>query len=194
MADRELLTKQYKKLAKRANQRLLRLEQRAGINPALLDWAYAHAQEDIRKWRGTGRNRYPSTVKQDAPISQLQARIADVEKFLEMETSTITGVKKVNEARVNTINRNYGTDFSSGDFQQFARSGQLDKLKAQYGSKTMWKAIGQIRRNMDKLVEQMRQHKKREIIVDEDDPILQNTVDEILSSRRYGKKLIDILK
>lgn len=188
------MTEQYKKLAKQANMRLLRLEEKAGTNPALLDWAYAHAQEDIRKWRGSGKTRYPSTVKQSAPISQLQARIADVEKFLEMDTSTITGVKKVNESRVNTINDRYGTNFSSSDFQQFARSGQLDKLKAQFGSKTMWKAIGQIRRNMDKLVEQMRQHKKREIIVDEDDPILQNIVDEILSSRRYGKKLIDILK
>lgn len=194
MADRALLTEQYKKLAKQANMRLLRLEKRAGSNPALLDWAYAHAQEDIRKWRGSGKSRYPSSVKGDAPISQLQARIADVEKFLEMETSTISGVKRVNEKRVDTINDKYGTDFSSSDFQQFARSGQLDKLKAQYGSKTMWKAIGQIRKNMDTLVEQMKQHKKREIIVDEDDPILQATVDEILSSRRYGKRLIDILK
>ena len=194
MADRALLTEQYKKLAKKANMRLLRLEKRAGSNPALLDWAYAHAQEDIRKWRGSGKQRYPSTVKQDAPISQLQARIADVEKFLEMETSTISGVKRVNEKRVDTINNKYGTDFTSSDFQQFARSGMLDKLKAQYGSKTMWKAIGQIRKNMDTLVKQMKQHKAREIIVDEDDPILQATVDEILSSRRYGKTLINLLK
>ena len=194
MADRALLTEQYKKLAKQANMRLLRLEKRAGSNPALLDWAYAHAQEDIRKWRGSGKHRYPSTVKQDAPISQLQARIADVEKFLEMETSTISGVKRINDKRVDTINNKYGTDFTSSDFQQFARSGQLDKLKAQYGSKTMWKAIGQIRKNMDTLVKQMKQHKAREIIVDEDDPILQATVDEILSSRRYGKTLINLLK
>ena len=194
MADRALLTEQYRKLAKQANMRLLRLEKRAGSNPALLDWAYAHAQEDIRKWRGSGKHRYPSTVKQDAPISQLQARIADVEKFLEMETSTISGVKRVNEKRVDTINNKYGTDFTSSDFQQFARSGMLDKLKAQYGSKTMWKAIGQIRKNMDTLVKQMKQHKAREIIVDEDDPILQATVDEILSSRRYGKTLINLLK
>ena len=194
MADRAELMQQYKKLAKQANMRLLRLEKRAGSNPALLDWAYAHAQEDIRKWRGSGKHRYPSTVKQDAPISQLQARIADVEKFLEMETSTISGVKRVNEKRVDTINNKYGTDFTSSDFQQFARSGMLDKLKAQYGSKTMWKAIGQIRKNMDTLVKQMKQHKAREIIVDEDDPILQATVDEILSSRRYGKTLINLLK
>lgn len=194
MADRALLTEQYKKLAKQANMRLLRLEKRAGSNPALLDWAYAHAQEDIRKWRGSGKQRYPSTVKQDAPISQLQARIADVEKFLEMETSTISGVKRVNEKRVDTINNKYGTDFTSSDFQQFARSGMLDKMKAQYGSKTMWKAIGQIRKNMDTLVKQMKQHKAREIIVDEGDPILQATVDEILSSRRYGKTLINLLK
>ena len=174
--------------------RLLRLEKRAGSNPALLDWAYAHAQEDIRKWRGSGKHRYPSTVKQDAPISQLQARIADVEKFLEMETSTISGVKKVNEKRVNTINKEYGTNFTSSDFQQFVRSGMLDKMKARFGSQTMWKAIGQIKSNMDKLVRQVEQHKKREIIVDEDDPILQATVDEILSSRSYGTKLINLLK
>lgn len=174
--------------------RLLRLERRAGTNPALLDWAYAHAQEDIRKWCGEGKHRYPSTVKQDVPISQLQARIADVEKFLEMETSTISGVKKVNEKRVNTINKEYGTNFSSSDFQQFARSGMLDKMKARFGSQTMWKAIGQIKSNMDKLVRQVEQHKKREIIVDEDDPILQATVDEILSSRSYGTKLINLLK
>lgn len=194
MADRELLTQQYRQLAKRANQRLIRLEKRAGANPALLDWAYAHAQQDIRKWSGSGKTRYPSTVKQDAPISQLQARIADVEKFLEMETSTITGVKKINDRRVKTINDLYGTNFSAGDFQQFARSGMLDKIKANFGSKSMWKAVAQIQRNMDTIVKQMKQHKAREIIVDEDDAILQYTVDELLSSKQYGKKLIDILK
>ena len=174
--------------------RLLRLEKRAVDQPAVLNWAYATAINDIEAWRGEGKTRFPSAAPKDSPIAQLQARIADVEKFLEMETSTISGVKRVNEKRVDTINDKYGTDFSSSDFQQFARSGQLDKLKAQYGSKTMWKAIGQIRKNMETLVEQMKQHKKREIIVDEDDPILQATVDEILSSRRYGKRLIDILK
>lgn len=174
--------------------RLLRLEKRAGTDPALLDWAYAHAQEDIRKWRGSGKHRYPSTVKQDAPISQLQARIADVEKFLEMETSTISGVKKINDKRVNTINKEYGTDFTASDFQQFARSGMLDKLKTRFGSQTMWKAIGTIQYNMDKLVKQMEQHKKREIIVEGNDPILQSVVDEIISSRSYGKNLINLLK
>ena len=174
--------------------RMKRLEDWASEQPAALTWAYAVAINDIESLRGPGATRFPSAVPKDMGIAQLQARIADVEKFLEMETSTISGVKRVNEKRVDTINDKYGTDFSSGDFQQFARSGQLDKLKSQYGSKTMWKAIGQIRKNMDTLVEQMKQHKKREIIVDEDDPILQATVDEILSSRRYGKRLIDILK
>ena len=194
MADRALLTEQYKKLAKHANMRLLRLEKRAGSNPALLDWAYAHAQEDIRKWRGSGKHRYPSTVKQDAPISQLQARIADVEKFLEMETSTISGVKRINDKRVDTINKKFDTDFTASDYQQFARSGMLDKLKARFGSQTMWSAVRQIQNNMDTLVKQMKQHKAREIIVDEDDPILQATVDEIISSREFGSKLINLLR
>ena len=103
--------------------RLLRLEKRAGSNPALLDWAYSHAQEDIRKWRGSGKSRYPSSVKGGAPISQLPARIADVEKFLEMETSTISGVKRVNEKRVDTINKNYGTDFHPQTFSSLRDPG-----------------------------------------------------------------------
>ena len=70
----------------------------------------------------------------------------------------------------------------------------LDKLKARFGSQSMWSAVRQIQNNMDTLVKQMKQHKAREIIVDEDDPILQATVDEIISSREFGSKLINLLR
>ena len=174
--------------------RLLRLEKRAADQPAVLNWAYATAITDIEAWRGKGKTRFPSAAPKDSPISQLQARIADVEKFLEMPTSYVGKIKSIDKSRVDTINRKQGTNFTVGDFERFARSGMLSKLKAEYGSKTMWKIITQIRRNMDTLEKQIAQHKKRDILIDEDDPILHAKVDKVLSSRRYGRKLIDLLK
>ena len=194
MADRTELMQQYRKLAKQANMRLLRLEKRAADQPAVLNWAYATAITDIEAWRGEGKTRFPSAAPKDSPIAQLQARIADVEKFLEMPTSYVGKIKSIDKSRVDTINKNQGTNFTVGDFERFARSGMLSKLKAEYGSKTMWKIITQIRRNMDTLEKQIAQHKKRDILIDEDDPIFQAKVDEVLSARRYGRKLIDLLK
>ena len=47
MASYESLVKEYRRLAKRADQRLVRLEKRAEKQPAVLDWAYRKAQYDI---------------------------------------------------------------------------------------------------------------------------------------------------
>ena len=199
MADRDQLMQQYKKLAKRANQRMLRLEQRAADQPAVLEWAYASAIHDIESWRGEGETRFPSVAPKDGSIAQLQARIADVEKFLQMPTSRVGVIKTIDRKRVKTLNKKQGTDFTLGDFEYFTRSGMLDKLKQdKYGSKTIWQIVTQIRRNMDTLEKQIAQHKKRNIVVYDEkgnkDPILQKKVDEVLHSTRYGVKLIDVLK
>ena len=199
MADREQLIRQYKLSAKRANMRMKRLEDWASEQPAALTWAYAVAVNDIESMRGPGATRFPSSVPKDMGIAQLQARIADVEKFLEMPTSSVRKIQTIDRKRVRTLNKKEKTDFTLGDFERFTRAGMLDQLKAdKYGSKTIWQMVTQIRKNMDTLETQIAQHKKRDIVVVDEkgnkDPILQAKVDEVLRSHKYGKNLINLLK
>ena len=109
------LAKEYRKLAKRANQRMVRIEryaERPGYK-AIKNYAYKGAQQDIavlyqkkgEKLRYTEKAKI-NPVKRDgfelegaekmkANVAQLKAKIASIEHFLGSITSTIADVKNV---------------------------------------------------------------------------------------------------
>ena len=195
MPNKSDLLAQYKQMAKTANQRLLRIEQRAAKGDTrALDYAYRVAQKDIRDYRGSGKSRYNTVAPESESISQIQARIADVEKFLNMPTSTAKGLKSIDQQRVDSLNESTGSDLTVSDMTRLSQSGMLDKLKSDYGSKQLFKALGSIKRNINKLSDQIKQHRKRDISTDIDDPLEADIVDSMLGSRKYGSKLIDLLR
>ena len=109
----ENLAAEYRKLAKRANQRMVRIEryaERPGYK-ALLEYAYKGAQQDIAvlyQKEGT-KLRYTETARQTevkrdgevltgneaikANISMIKSRIASMEHFLNAKTSTVADIK-----------------------------------------------------------------------------------------------------
>ncbi len=178
----------YRRLAKQADQRLVRLEgyQHDRNFANVTQWAYARAQEDISKWSGPDARRFNTAppMKQaggKAVIDEtrLRSKIQDIKAFLESPTSTKKGITQVYKNRVDTINQKYGTNFTWQQFAKFTESETFQKLDWEYGSKTIMKAIGTIQskfKNADDLKEKMKEVTENHVKLSDD-----GEVNEIIS-------------
>lgn len=113
MAKKEMTEKQAElfreltKLSKRANQRLVRLERAFGKDT----WASRKLKnrldtEPTQAWTNTGRVR----VNKSMTITQLRAAIKATKQFLNSQTSTVSGIKKVREKQIKNISKALGTE------------------------------------------------------------------------------------
>lgn len=101
------LYNELKKLSKRANQRLVRLEREFGKDT----WASKKLRnrlesEPIQAWTHSGRIK----VNKSMSITQMRAVIKATEQFLVSKTSTVSGVKKVRKTTISGLARSLGTD------------------------------------------------------------------------------------
>lgn len=205
------LMKEYKKLAKRADQRLVRIEKHAEEGDAyasMVNFAYRKALVDIRKWSGENAKRF--NVKAPDSTVSLKAKIRDIKDFLQAPSSTIKptkdnavydlegnkiiggGVKLTFDKRADTLNRKYGkfldTPFTWENVGDFFESALWKKMDAKYkDSGTTLKAIGIIKKNQEQVAAEINAKKPSHIHVD--DMIVDKRVNHIL---RYYKK--DITK
>lgn len=84
------LLKEYRKLAKRADQRLVRLEGERHHKKYrdILEFSYKTAIKDIRSWTGNKKaKRFNTEPPKD--IEDLVAKISDIQKFLNSPTSSV---------------------------------------------------------------------------------------------------------
>ena len=88
----QILQAQARKLGKRANQRMLRLE-RSGLDY----YAYDRASEFLKT--EMMRNRFPESVKTMDPTDIVRS-IEEAQKFLSSKTSLVSEQKKIREARL----------------------------------------------------------------------------------------------
>lgn len=128
------LTERYKKLAKAADQRLVRLEAAAresGFKTAT-KWAYAKAARNIRSW-GTKDPDHPRfNVKVDNLSERdLMARISEVEEFLESKTSTKQGIIEVYKKKADTLRKG-------------GKNGQLKDVEGWDNLNITWEQLGEL--------------------------------------------------
>lgn len=101
---------EYKTEAKKADQRLVRLEALSHEKhfEGVLEFSYKTAIRDIKSWGGDKRfNTAPPTK-----LTELEAKISDIKKFVyESKTSTKSDVIKIYKKRADTINKRYGKEF-----------------------------------------------------------------------------------
>lgn len=119
------IIKTYEMMAKRADQRLVRLEQAARSDKKyenILGYAYRRAQRDIRAWDqkngGTvkenprfNRNMPMRTNKKGElvpDIAAIKSKMTDIERFLLSATSTVKGTVEVYEKRADILNESAG--------------------------------------------------------------------------------------
>ena len=198
------LVKEYRKLAKRADQRLVRLEGYAKQPKYehILEFAYARAMRDIRSWSGENASRF--NTKPPKKIQSLEAKISDIKTFLAAASSSIKpttdnvrrnkegqiiagGIELTFQKRADTLNRKYGTNVTWETVGRLFESALYKKLeKTALTSETRVRIIGNLQRNEKAIVEQYEQHHAYKIVIenDKEKPLTEETNKVI----RYRKK------
>lgn len=146
----------YIRLAKQADQRLVRLEKlskQKGFE-AVTSYSYATAMNDLKNFGQTRFNaKVPDPTTEEGAFL-FREKLAAVKEFLKAPSSTKQGIKSVYQAKVDTMNERYGTDFSWQDMADFFNTGYAQKLFNELkASKTVMKAIGVIQHNLKEIKE-----------------------------------------
>lgn len=129
-SDAELaeLNKLRRKLAKRANSRLLALE-RAGITYGAYAQAAAYLSQIIEPGRKLRFSERPKL-----PLKELRQQLYEMERFLNAQTSTIGGVHKFQSRVYQTAAAKYGFDVGTAteaDYLSFVSSQAFQVSKKQ---------------------------------------------------------------
>ena len=180
------LYKEYKTLAKRADERLRSLERASGREgyKDVTRYAYARAQYDIRAFTGDPDRAFgrfdvrPAGATDHEKYSMLQKMMASVKTFLNSETSTIgpakgvegqrlEGIKGTFQKRAETTNEEYGTSFTWQNMATYWISGFGKKMADMYGSKTALAMVAKHPKKVAAILKQIDQASKRDEFVSE---------------------------
>lgn len=105
-ASMEALQVVRRKLAKRANQRMVRLERSAS---PITGKAYHVGAYDIAQAELGGRKRFSEKLNYSTDITELKKEIGQIQAFLNAKSSTVAGNKQIEENRIATLT-NLGRD------------------------------------------------------------------------------------
>lgn len=109
--EQQSLYNELKKLSKRANQRIVRLEREFGKDT----WATRKLRdklevEPLQAWTRSGRVR----VNKSMTKAQMEATIKATKEFLSKPTSTRRGIKKARKTGIETLRTRYGAKATAG--------------------------------------------------------------------------------
>ena len=161
----------YRRLAKVADQRLIRLEELAGMREgkpgvegyeAVTQYAYAKAMRDLELYGGGKRFNTKPPLNKDGTIDErlLHEKLADIRAFLTSVTSTKEGINQVYQQRANTFNENFGTSYTWQQLADYYNSGDADKLAKDLSSSTVQKAIGVVQHSLAKARSELDKNQK----------------------------------
>lgn len=204
--------KEYRKLAKRADQRLLRLE-RYSNKPEyenIKQYAYARAMRDIKTWSGPQAKRF--NTKPPSGYSDLMGKINDIKWFLQAATSSIKptkdnavydyvdgqkvlvggGVDLTYQKRAASLNERYGTNLSWENVGWMFESALYRKLYKKFNdSKTAVRVIGHLQKHEEEILDAYNKGNTYNIKIKGEKP-LEEDVNYALS--HYGKSIKSLYK
>ena len=193
----ELLS-EYRKLAKRADQRIVRLEKLSTQKDfrQVKQWAYKRAVTDALEW-GANPDKPRFNIKPPAHKSQLQAKIQDIKNSLEKPTSTRSGIVDVYQRKADTLNekyKEYGLNLNWSDVGTFFESTLYKKLSKKYSSGTVIKAIATIKNNEKEVLKDFNEHKASHIKTEDNDMIIDDAIKRMTSYYKDDvKKALNLL-
>lgn len=138
-----------RKLAKRINQRMVRLEKKGLTKGA----AYADYQDLLNKFFG-GVKRIPENknIYKYLPRTELKA----LQALLREKTSTVQGWHEIMDARVRTIKERYGIEFKDNyELYDFITSLEFKNLSKLYDSKQALRLIAHSQEGIDDVKEML---------------------------------------
>lgn len=155
----------YRRIAKTADQRLVRLEAlRHEKGFASVDkFAYARAMRDLEVYGGG--KRFNTKPPEDPRL--YREKVTDILRFLKSPTSTKRGIIEVYEKRAQTINEKYnkeGVAVTWRDIAALHDAGVLQTamMETGIGSDTVWQAIGTIKADAQKIKKILKDGKKNQ--------------------------------
>lgn len=170
----------YKRLAKVADQRLVRLEKLSKQEnfKGVENYAYARAQKALDVWGGKRFN----TKMPESPNLRNE-KIADMIHFIEAPTSTKEGITNIYSKRAKTLSTKYGLNV---DWRDLGKIMEAFQDESSVGSPTKIKAIGIINGIKKDGIEATLKKNKNV-----DDPIIMHVVDSYLRNKggRHTKLL-----
>lgn len=138
LTTKELLNLR-RKLAKRLNQRMKRLEDKGFT--AERGGAYAVYQDLLNRFFG-GAKRVPENLTTFGK-GTFKSQVKALQKILKEKTSTVQGWREVIDKRLETFKVKYGIDFkSNNEMFDFIRSEEFKKVASLYDSKQALRIIG----------------------------------------------------
>ena len=187
----ETMVQYYRRLAKTADQRMVRLE-KASQEPyfkVATEWAYAKATRDILKWIPPGDNKSTKLRFNTKPPEgeDLIAKINDIKSFLSSPTSSKQGIINVYKKRADTVNKKYGTNFTWKQLAKYYDSGQAELWDAKFGSKTALMTIASLQKNKKKLVKAIKEADRKDIRINsKDSSMIKKTVEMALKDNKLN--------
>lgn len=144
----ELLA-EYRKLADRADKRMLRLERLAKADPDfsnVKDFAYKKAQEDAIKWgsKATAEKGARFAINPPKTAREINAKMKDIRAFLDRPTSTKTGIVKTYKKRADSLNKLLPKGAEKLTWQEYRKCFKLANAKnmdSRFGYRTLTKAF-----------------------------------------------------
>ena len=160
----------YAKMTRLANDRLRAIEQARNTDglKGITQYAYRRAVHDLQ-----GATRFPSAKKlEDMNYNYVTKKLQDLRHFLKAESSTKRGIKAIYKRNAAAFNKKYGTNYSTSELAKFfdKNTGLYEKIKKdhpEYGSETIMKAIAQIEKNRDDILESLEEENRNHLEVEE---------------------------
>lgn len=175
-------TEYLKRIAKMADQSLVRIEKAAGLRGGTADPVYGemykYAYNRALEMMDEGQIRFNAKLPKPGTF-EWRERVNEIHRFLKSPTRTKSGVNMIQKA-TDSINAKYGTNFKWSEFASFIESGDFDKLKQQYGSDVILRAMGKIQNAEKKIKQGLEEHAKSMQRTPADD-----VAEEIMRSKKH---------
>ena len=160
----------YSKMTRLANDHLRAIERARNTDglKGITQYAYKRAVHDL-----AGATRFPSAKKlEDMNYNYVTKKLQDLRRFLKAESSTKRGIQAIYKRNAAAFNKKYGTNYSTSELAKFfdKNTGLYEKIKKdhpEYGSETIMKAIAQIEKNRDDILESLEEENRNHLEVDE---------------------------
>ena len=186
------LRAEYVKLAKRADQRMVRLEELTSQEEFIqvTQYAYKWAQTNLKHWSKKKKTHRRFNADIPKSMKSLEAKLNIVRQFLDMKTSTKSGIVKMYKTRAKTINEKYGTSFTWEDMVTYFTSDIAINAEKTFGSVTALRVIGEMQKKPQDVIDAINESKENTVIITGEKNI-QSKVTEFL--KENGLELLDLL-
>lgn len=150
----ELLA-EYRKLADRADKRMLRLERLAKADPEfanVTDYAYKKAQEDAIKWgsKASAEKGARFAINPPKTAREINAKMKDIRSFLDKPTSTKSGILKSYKKRAEGLNKLLpeGSKLTWQEYRKYFKEANAKNADSRFGYRTLVKTFA-IKKELD---------------------------------------------